>query len=134
MAFGVVGPSDCVLICGYDGDVLLGWSTFQDIPDDHDIPHDILGYFRKPNWHENTRGYLILGKQFDSTQHRRIYRDALELAYRVIVTSVLGDRIVSVNFCPSLICRAGFLPYSTAAAFPVSLQCQLPAFQLTVYT
>ena len=55
LAFGVVGPSDCVLICGYDGDVLLGWSTFQDIIDDHDIPHDALGYFRKPAWHETTR-------------------------------------------------------------------------------
>jgi hypothetical protein len=97
LAFGVVGPSDCVLICGYDGDVLLGWSTFQDIPDDHDIPHDILGYFRKPGWHENTRGYLILGSQSDSTQHRRIYLDALELAYRVIETPVLGDRICGLN-------------------------------------
>ena len=45
LAFGVVGPSDCCIITGYDqgGDVLLGWSTYQDIPEDHNIPHDVTG-------------------------------------------------------------------------------------------
>jgi len=32
LAFGVVGPSDCCIISGYDegGEVLLGWSTYRD--------------------------------------------------------------------------------------------------------
>jgi len=94
LAFGAVGPSDCVLVTGYDddGDVLLGWSTYQDIPDDHDIPHDPLGYFRKPDWHANTRGYVILGDKHQPIEPRRIYRDSLELAHRVITTPALGDR------------------------------------------
>lgn len=42
LAFGVVGPSDCCILTGYDDDgaVLLGWSTYQDIPVDHPYPHD----------------------------------------------------------------------------------------------
>jgi hypothetical protein len=52
-AFGVVGPADCSVVAGYDesGRVLLGWSTYQDIPDDHDVPPDPTGYFRQPDWH-----------------------------------------------------------------------------------
>ncbi len=48
LAFRVVGPSDFCILTGYDdgGDVLLGRSTYQDIPDDHNIPHDPTGYFR----------------------------------------------------------------------------------------
>lgn len=64
-AFGVVGPSDCCLVTGYDqgGEVLLGWSTFQDIPDDHPFAPDATGYFRRPDWHVHTRGYILLDAQ-----------------------------------------------------------------------
>jgi len=94
MAFGVVGPSDCALVTGYDrdGEVLLGWSTYQDIPADHDVPHDPLGYFRKPEWHEKTHGYVLLGSRHESPSRARTYRDALQRACRVIRTSTLGDR------------------------------------------
>jgi len=37
------------------------WSTYQDIPDDHDIPHDATGYFRKPGWHERLDDYILIG-------------------------------------------------------------------------
>lgn len=70
LAFGVVGPSDCAILTGYDedGDVLLGWSTYQDIPDDHDIPHDATGYFRKPGWHANTPATILIGEKLPQTQ------------------------------------------------------------------
>jgi hypothetical protein len=99
MAFGVVGPSDCVLITGYDsgGDVLLGWSTFQDIPDDHNIPHDSLGYFRKPDWHANTRGYVILSDRHEPAERWRIYCEALQLACIIILTPMLGDRVCGLR-------------------------------------
>ena len=94
MAFGVVGPSDCALVTGYDsdGDVLLGWSTYQDVRADHDVPHDPLGYFRKPEWHEKTHGYVLLGGRHEPTSRASTYRDALQLARRVVRTPTLGDR------------------------------------------
>jgi len=51
---GVINCSDACIIAGYDdeGGVLLGYSPFMHIPDDHGEPHDKTGYFRKTNWHE----------------------------------------------------------------------------------
>jgi hypothetical protein len=65
LAYHVVGPSDCCNITGYDegGEVLLGWSTYQDNPEDHNIPPDVTGYFRKPGWHENLQGYILVGEK-----------------------------------------------------------------------
>ncbi len=65
----MVGPSDCAILTGYDedGDILLGWSTYQDIPDDHDIPHDATGYFRKPGWHTNTPATILIGEKLPQT-------------------------------------------------------------------
>lgn len=112
LAFGVVGPSDCCVVTGYDGagKTLLGWSNFQDIPEDHDIPPDSTGYFRKPEWHGNTRGYLLIGGKHERPPRREIALDALwwavELvrqsdvrgmpagldAYEVFADAVLEDR------------------------------------------
>jgi hypothetical protein len=41
LAFGIVGPPECSIVCGYDldGEVLIGWSHFH--PD---------GMFREPDW------------------------------------------------------------------------------------
>ena len=77
LAFQVVGPSDCSLITGYDedGQVLLGWSTYQDIPEDHNIPPDSTGYFRKPGWHENTTGYILLEGKTDLPEPRGQFLD-----------------------------------------------------------
>ena len=63
LAHPVVGPSDCCIISGYDqnGEVLLGWSTYQDIPDDHNIPPDEYRLFpqtwlaRQPRGHHPHR-------------------------------------------------------------------------------
>lgn len=94
IAFGVVGPSDCSIITGYDdgGEVLLGWSTYQDIPHDHNIPHDPTGYFRKPNWHENTRGFILIGSKVERPPLRQIYIDALKWAVKVVRTPKVIDR------------------------------------------
>ena len=94
LAFGVVGPSDCCVIAGYDdaGEVLLGWSTYQDIPDDHNIPHDPTGYFRKPNWHESLDGYIVIGEKAGPPSMRAINLDALWWAVKLEGTPKVGTR------------------------------------------
>ncbi len=91
LAYPVVGPSDCCIITGYDegGEVLLGWSTYQDIPDDHNIPHDPTGYFRKPGWHDNLAGYIVLGAKVESPPRREIYLSALRWAVHLLRTPAL---------------------------------------------
>jgi hypothetical protein len=86
LAFGVVGPSDCCILTGYDdgGATLLGWSTYQDIPDDHPFPHDVTGYFRKPGWHPNLGGYLVLGPRGESGPRRTVYLEALRWAVQLM--------------------------------------------------
>ena len=93
LAFHVVGPSDCCIITGYDerGQVLMGWSTYQDIPDDHNIPHDSTGYFRKPDWHENLHGYILIEEKVNRPDPRDIFLDALEWAvYLMRMTGMKG--------------------------------------------
>lgn len=94
IAFGVIPTADCSIITGYDegGDVLLGWSTFQDIPDDHNHPHDPLGYMRKPDWHADTRGYILIGGTTERRPRRQVYLDALRWAIEVARTPRVGDR------------------------------------------
>ena len=99
LAYQVVGPSDCAILTGYDegGDVLLGWSTYQDIPDDHDIPHDPTGYFRKPGWHDNLTGYIILGDKATAPPRRALYRDALAWAVALMRTPMLPKHVTGLE-------------------------------------
>jgi hypothetical protein len=96
-ASGVVGPSDCCIITGYDddGDVLMGWSTYQDIPDDHNIPHDSTGYFRKPGWHDNLGGYILIGAKRERPPQRATYLSALRWAVHLMRTPRKGPRHVT---------------------------------------
>lgn len=52
LAFGIVGPPECSIVCGYDsgGDTLFGWSHFQSY-DTADCEHN--GMFRKTKWHDD---------------------------------------------------------------------------------
>ena len=95
VAFGVVGPSDAVVITGVDddGDTLLGWSTFQDIRDDHDFPHDPTGYFRKPEWHQNLRGYLLFERVAQPVDSKAIITKAIRRISQILDTRRLPGRI-----------------------------------------
>jgi hypothetical protein len=99
LAFQVVGPSDCCIITGYDadGEVLLGWSTYQDIPEDHNIPHDQTGYFRKPGWHDNTPAYLLIGEKGDRPPLRSAYLDALQWAVHLMRTPLMGRNVTGLE-------------------------------------
>ena len=98
LVFRVVGPSDCCLITGYDegGQVLLGWSTFQDIPDDHNIPHDVTGYFRKPGWHAGLAGYVLIGAKEPPPLPRAVYLDAVRWAVHLLRTPRMGRRVTGL--------------------------------------
>jgi hypothetical protein len=99
LAFQVVGPSDCCIITGYDegGEVLLGWSTCQDIPDDHNIPHDVTGYFRKPGWHENTSGYIMIGAKVGRPPLRAVYLDALKWDIHLMRMPGIGRKVTGLG-------------------------------------
>lgn len=92
LAYPVVGPSDFSIISGYDegGQVLLGWSTYQNIPADHNIPPDVTGYFRKPGWHANTKGYILIGEKAGRPALRLVYLDALKWAVHLMRMPALG--------------------------------------------
>ncbi len=89
---GVVNCSDACVIAGYDqeGDVLLGYSPFMYIPDDHNEPHDVTGYFRKSNWHDGfaAQGSLlriiIIDGKIEQPAPDDVFRETLKLAVQLI--------------------------------------------------
>jgi hypothetical protein len=101
LAFGVVGPSDCSIITGYDEDgaVLMGWSTYQDIPDDHNIPHDATGYFRKPGWHANTPATILVGEKITlaSQDLRALYLDSMRWAVTLMRMSGMDHWVTGLS-------------------------------------
>ncbi|MHB1152605.1 MAG: cysteine peptidase family C39 domain-containing protein [Eubacteriales bacterium] len=94
---GVINCSDACIISGYDndGDVLLGYSPFMDIPDDHNEPHDETGYFRKSNWHE---GFCAQGSQLriitidekcEKLSADEIFQETLKLVVHLIKSETI---------------------------------------------
>lgn len=69
LAFGIVGPPVCSIICGYaeEGDVLIGWSQFtgetsDDIIFDHEFSQN---YFQVRNGLDTTDTLIFFGKKKD---------------------------------------------------------------------
>ncbi|HEY3289675.1 MAG TPA: hypothetical protein VGK87_06070 [Anaerolineae bacterium] len=66
IGFGVIGPPEPALITGYDddGDTLIGWSFFQNIPDfNRGVGFEPSGYFRKRDWFKDTECLVVLGER-----------------------------------------------------------------------
>ena len=81
IGYGVVGPPEPAIITGYDenGDVLIGWSFFQNIPGlNAGVELEPDGQFRKANWFPDTHSLLILGEKKERPSLKEIYRDALQ--------------------------------------------------------
>ncbi len=99
LAYPVVGPADCCVVTGYDdgGKVLLGWSTFQDIPDDHTEPHDVTGYFRKTGWHDRFFACILLGEKGVVPTRQEIFLDALGWAACLMRTPMMGKRYTGLT-------------------------------------
>lgn len=96
LAHGVVGPPECCIITGYDedGDVLIGWSFFQNDPDSKaGVKVEPSGYFRKGEWYQDTWDLMIIGKKGERPPLSKVYHDALKWALKVVRTPVTyGDR------------------------------------------
>jgi hypothetical protein len=62
LAFGIVGPPECSIVCGYDTDkgALLGWSHFQS-----HAPADCVenGMFLAENWYDGLWRVVFCGKK-----------------------------------------------------------------------
>lgn len=93
---GVVCCADACVISGYDDDgrVLLGWSPFMYLTDDHKEPHDETGYFRKTDWHDGffgeAKGHVIIieGKR-EKPSKEAILAEILKLVSRLIAEPTL---------------------------------------------
>lgn len=91
IAFGIVGPPEACLITGYDrgGDVLIGRSFFQDVPDLAGAAGtEPSGYFRQERWHAETDNHagfaaLVVGERGPRPDAREVLASALEWAVRL---------------------------------------------------
>ena len=89
IAHGVIGPPEECIIAGYDegGDVLLGWSFFQNSPDcGPGVEFEPNGMFRKRNWFADTRSLILIGDKGEPPDRKEVYREALQWALEVIRT------------------------------------------------
>jgi hypothetical protein len=84
---------ECV-VTGFDegGDVLIGWSFFQQTEDfSSDVQFEPTGYFRKRNWYRDTDQVLVLGEKREGRPLREVFRDALEWAVELIRTPLVHN-------------------------------------------
>ena len=83
LAFGVVGPPEVSIICGYDdgGKTLIGWAAMDgDHPKDQREPN---GMFRQRDWFARTEGVMLVEGKPERPDLESVYRDALDWAYQV---------------------------------------------------
>jgi len=98
LAFGPVGPPESAIITGYDesGDVLIGWSFFQSIPEfNAGLEFEPSGEFRARDWFDYPPGIsvAIIGEKRERPPLSETFRHALEWMLRVARTPVtFGDR------------------------------------------
>lgn len=97
LALGVVGPPECGLVTGYDegGDVLIGWSFFQNVPGfgpgHPDVSFEPSGYYRKRHWYADTPAVIILGERGERPPTRDALRAAIEWNIELARTPIIGD-------------------------------------------
>jgi|GEM_PF-1106335 len=95
LGIGVAGPPESCVITGYDegGDVLIGWSFFQEFPEFAATlqfePES--GYFRKRDWFRDTVGIVLVGERTAAPDMRDLYRTMLEHALEVMRASQVQD-------------------------------------------
>jgi hypothetical protein len=98
LAFGPIGPPEAALITGFDerGEVLVGWSFFQGIPDfNTGVEFEPTGEFRKRDWYNYPPGFsfVIVGEKHERPPIKETYRRSLEWMVKVARTPVtFGNR------------------------------------------
>ena len=86
IAYGVVGPPEPALICGYDEDgaALVGWSFFPTFPDfNQGVVFEAGGCFRKGDWFKDTESLVLVGEREFRQPLGELYWGALEWALQV---------------------------------------------------
>jgi len=92
IGYGIVGPPEPGIITGYDedGDVLIGWSFFQNMPEfSAGIEFEPSGYLRKRDWAKDTHSLLIIGEKQPKPSLKETYRAAIEFALKVTRTPMV---------------------------------------------
>ena len=87
LGFGIVGPPECCLITGVDqgGDVLIGWSFFQDSPEfSAGLDFEPCGYFRKRNWYAHTHALVLISHRIGPVNREVAYRRSIQWAIDLI--------------------------------------------------
>lgn len=95
LALGVIGPPECCLITGYDqgGDVLMGWSFFQDMPEFAEgVTFEPTGEYRQSDWFSHTEGLILLGERTATPERPKVYRRALADGVEAIGTLMINGR------------------------------------------
>jgi hypothetical protein len=98
LAFGPIGPPESAILTGYDegGDVLIGWSFFQDMPEfNAGVEFEPSGQFRKRDWfnYQPEFSFIVIGQKKPRPPLSETWRQALEWMLQVARTPVtFGDR------------------------------------------
>lgn len=95
---GVINCADACVISGYDmdGQVLLGYSPFMNVEEDHREAPDDTGYFRKSDWHNgffaqgNNGQILIIGDRCKKPNQKVVFEETMRLASRLICAENLA--------------------------------------------
>jgi hypothetical protein len=90
IGYGVIGPPEPCLVTGFDdgGDVLIGWSFFQQFPDfNAGVEFEPSGCFRKRDWYKDTSCLLFVGEKGERPPLTESYREALKWLLQVARTS-----------------------------------------------
>ncbi len=93
IAFGPIGPPEAGLVTGYDegGDVLVGWSFFQGMPEfNRGVELEPTGEFRARDWLAYPPGFtfITIGARVERPAPKETYRQSLEWMLRVTRTPV----------------------------------------------
>jgi hypothetical protein len=88
LSYGIVGPPEPSIVTGWDegGDVLMGWSHFQDYPWSGKGDFEPEGQFRKRNWMEGNLCLLMIGEKSPRPDIRQVYHDSLAWGLQVFRT------------------------------------------------
>ena len=91
IAFGVVGPPAACLVTGYEeaGEVLVGWSCFQDDPEfTQGITFEETGEYRQRDWFAHTDHVYIVGEKQERPDQKEADRKALSFGLEVMRTPI----------------------------------------------
>lgn len=96
---GVINCSDACVISGYDnnGNVLLGYSPFMYMEEDHNEAHDDTGYFRKSNWYDgfcdegSKVRFLIIEEKCEKPTKEEAFAETLKIIKRLIVDEKITE-------------------------------------------